>query len=62
MALLIHEVKERLTRCCDPETFVDILELSIDQLMDAFEEEMMDKLDTLDNTFDLYGEEFDEYR
>lgn len=61
MTMLVHEVKERLVHCCDPESFIDILEISMEQLMDAFEDEMMDNLDKIDNAFDIYGEQYDEF-
>lgn len=54
MALLAHEVRERLMQSsCEPEDFIDILEIDLEQLMDAFSDEMMDHLDELDNAFDI---------
>ncbi len=58
--MLITEFKERIMYCCDPETIVEILELTTEDLMDAFEEKIEEKLEEFDEMFDImegYGDE-----
>jgi len=58
--MYIEDFKERLEFCCDVETFVDTLDLTMEDLMDAFEERMVDNKDKFDDLFNITGEFGDE--
>ena len=58
--MYIEDFKERLEFCCDVETFVDTLDLTMEDLMDAFEERMIDNKDKFDDLFNITGEFGDE--
>ena len=42
MSLTIEEIKQRLAHLSDPEELVDVLEISIEELTDAFEDKIWD--------------------
>jgi len=52
----ITDFKERLAYCCDPETFIEILELTMEDLMDSFEDRLIDNADKFDDLFDIRSE------
>ena len=47
----IEDFKERLEFCCDPETFVEVLGLTMSDLMEAFEDRMVDRASEFDDLF-----------
>ena len=52
MALTLEEVKEQITDRYDPDLIVEVLEISTEELLDAFEEKLLlkqDKFKDLDN-------------
>lgn len=59
MALTLEEFKDRLGKQCDPEVFIDVLEIDIDRLMDAFEFDILNNMSKFEDLFDIYAEEFD---
>ena len=58
MSLTLDEFKERLGQVCDPDVFIDVLEITTEELMEAFEEELSDNLLKFESIFDMYGEDF----
>tara|TARA_R110002153_G_scaffold169429_1_gene322289 strand:- start:475 stop:651 length:177 start_codon:yes stop_codon:yes gene_type:complete len=58
--MYIVDFKERLEHCCDPETFVDVLEITMEELMDAFEDRLIEEQDKFDELFDITEEYLDE--
>ena len=58
--MYIEDFKERLAYCCDPETFVDVLEITVEELMDAFEDRLIEEQDKFDELFDITEEYSDE--
>lgn len=53
--MLIEDYKERLAYCCDPETFIDILEITMEELMDVFEEKLENNFSDFDGLFNITG-------
>lgn len=58
MALTLDEFKERLAMVCDPDIFIDVLEIGTEELMEAFEDRLADNLDKFESIYDMYGEEY----
>lgn len=57
----INDLKERVADRYDPCEFIELLKLNIHDLMEAFEDEMMEHLDELFDVGDLIeGEEYGE--
>jgi hypothetical protein len=57
--MYIVDFKERLAYCCDPETFIDVLDITMEELMEAFEERLVDEQEKFDELFDI-TEEYDD--
>ena len=45
MSLTLEEIKERLLRTYDPEDFLEALEITSEQLLDRFEDKLLNRLD-----------------
>ena len=58
MSLTMDEIKERILRAYDPDDLVEALEISADELMDRFEDKLINRLDRFEE--DLEDEEEDE--
>ena len=54
--MYIEDFKDRLAYCCDPETFIEVLEITMEELMDAFEDKLIEDADKFDDLFDIRGE------
>ena len=52
MAILLNELKERIHYTMDEETFIDIMEISIEMLTDKFEYEILDNLELFEDLLD----------
>lgn len=53
MTLTLEEIKERLIKEYDPDDITEALELSTEDLLDAFEEKLLENMDK-------FGEELDD--
>ena len=51
--MLIPEFRDRIEYCCDPETLVEVLELTVAELISAFEERVEENLDAFDELFGI---------
>jgi len=58
MSLTLEEIKERLLRTYDPEDFLEALEITSEQLLDRFEDKLLNRLDIFEE--ELSVEEADE--
>ena len=58
MSLTMEEIKERLLRDYDPEDFVEALEITSEELLDRFEDKLINKIEEFAE--ELEGEEEDE--
>ena len=59
MSLTMEEIKERLLRTYDPEDFLETLEITSDELLDRFEDKLINRLEYFAE--ELASEEEDEY-
>ena len=48
MSLTLDELKEKLISLYDPDDIVEALELTTEELLDAFEERLLDSLNKFD--------------
>ena len=48
MSLTLEEIKERLLRTYDPEDFLEALEITSEQLLDRFEDKLLNRLDVFE--------------
>ena len=58
MSLTMEEIKERLLRTYDPEDFLETLEITSEELLDRFEDKLINRLEYFAE--ELEGEEEDE--
>jgi hypothetical protein len=45
MSLTLEEIKERLLKAYDPDDLLEALEITSDQLLDRFEDKLINRLD-----------------
>ena len=61
MSLTMEEIKERLLRDYDPEDFVEALEITSEELLDRFEDKLINKLEVFAEELEDEEENEDEY-
>ena len=58
MSLTLEEIKERILKTYDPDDLLEALELTSEELLDRFEDKLINRLDEFEE--DLTDEEEDE--
>ncbi len=61
MSLTMEEIKERLLRNYDPEDFLEALEITSEELLDRFEDKLINKLEVFAEELEDEEENEDEY-
>jgi len=61
MSLTMEEIKERLLRTYDPEDFLETLEITSDELLDRFEDKLINRLEYFAEELASEEEDEDEY-
>lgn len=61
MSLTMEEIKERLLRDYDPEDFVEALEITSEELLDRFEDKLINKIEEFAEELENEEEDEDEY-
>ena len=61
MSLTMGEIKERLLRTYDPEDFLETLEITSDELLDRFEDKLINRLEYFAEELASEEEDEDEY-
>ena len=61
MSLTMEEIKERLLRTYDPEDFLETLEITSEELLDRFEDKLINKLEVFAEELEDEEENEDEY-
>jgi|TARA_R110000787_G_scaffold71797_1_gene159987 hypothetical protein len=59
MSLTLEEIKERLLRTYDPEDFLEALEITSEQLLDRFEDKLLNRLDVFEEELSVEKEDED---
>jgi|TARA_R110000824_G_C14737851_1_gene627097 ribosome assembly protein YihI (activator of Der GTPase) len=59
MSLTLEEIKERLLRTYDPEDFLEALEITSEQLLDRFEDKLLNRLDVFEEELGVEKEDED---
>ena len=59
MSLTLEEIKERLLRTYDPEDFLEALEITSEQLLDRFEDKLLNRLDIFEEELSVEKEDED---
>lgn len=52
MSLTLHELKEKMLERYDPDLLVEILEISAEELLEAFEDKLIDRFTKLEEELD----------
>ena len=60
MSLTLEEIKERLLRTYDPEDFLEALEITSEELLDRFEDKLLNRLDDFEEELGVEKEDEDE--
>lgn len=60
MSLTLEEVKERLLSTYDPEDFLEALDITAEQLLDRFEDKLINWLEDNPEEFEFEEEDKDE--
>jgi hypothetical protein len=60
MSLTLEEIKERLLKVYDPEDFLEALEITSEQLLDRFEDKLLNRLDIFAEELEIEEEDKDE--
>jgi hypothetical protein len=60
MSLTLEEIKERLLKVYDPEDFLEALEITSEQLLDLFEDKLLNRLDIFAEELEIEEEDKDE--
>ena len=58
MSLTMEEIKERLLRAYDPDDFLESLEITSEEILDRFEDKLINRLDVFEQELE---EEENEY-
>ena len=58
MSLTLEEIKERLLKTYDPDDLIEALEITSEEILDMFEDKLINKLDVFEEELE---EEEDEY-
>ena len=61
MSLTMEEIKELLLRQLDPEDFLEALEITSEELLDRFEDKLINKLEVFAEELEDEEENEDEY-
>jgi hypothetical protein len=61
MSLTMEEIKERILMFYDPDDLLEALEISAEQLLDRFEDRLINRLDKFEEEFEIEEENEDEY-
>ena len=61
MYLTMEEIKERLLRTYDPEDFLETLEITSEELLDRFEDKLINRLEYFAEELAFEEEDEDEY-
>ena len=61
MSLTMEEIKERILMFYDPDDILEALEISAEQLLDRFEDKLINRLDQFEEEFEIEEENEDEY-
>jgi hypothetical protein len=61
MSLTMEEIKELLLRNYDPEDFLEALEITSEELLDRFEDKLINKLEVFAEELEDEEENEDEY-
>jgi hypothetical protein len=61
MSLTMEEIKERILMFYDPDDLLEALEISAEQLLDRFEDKLINRLDQFEEEFESEEENEDEY-
>ena len=61
MSLTMDEIKERILRVYDPDDLLEALEISSEELMDRFEDKLINRLDMFEEELEDEEEDEDEY-
>jgi len=61
MSLTMEEIKERLLRTYDPEDFLEALEITSEELLDRFEDKLINRLEYFAEELEVEEENEDEY-
>ena len=61
MSLTMDEIKERILRAYDPDDLVEALEITADELMDRFEDKLINRLDRFEEELEDEEEDENEY-
>ena len=61
MSLTMDEIKERILRLYDPDDLLEALEISAEELLDRFEDKLINRLDTFEEELQVEEEDEDEY-
>jgi len=61
MSLTMEEIKERLLRTYDPEDFLETLEITSEELLDRFEDKLINRLEYFAEELEVEEENEDEY-
>ena len=61
MSLTMEEIKELLIRNYDPEDFLEALEITSEELLDRFEDKLINKLEVFAEELEDEEENEDEY-
>lgn len=59
MSLTLEEIKERLLKTYDPEDFLEALEITSEQLLDRFEDKLLNRLDVFEEELSVEKEDED---
>jgi|TARA_R110000787_G_scaffold212680_1_gene322310 hypothetical protein len=60
MSLTLEEIKERLLKTYDPEDFLEALEITSEELLDRFEDKLLNRLDDFEEELGVEKEDEDE--
>ena len=61
MSLTMDEIKEKILRVYDPDDLLEALEISSEELMDRFEDKLINRLDRFEEELEDEEEDEDEY-
>jgi|TARA_R110000803_G_C11975501_1_gene320105 ribosome assembly protein YihI (activator of Der GTPase) len=56
----LEEIKERLLKTYDPEDFLEALEITSEELLDRFEDKLLNRLDDFEEELGVEKEDEDE--
>ena len=61
MSLTMEEIKERLLRAYDPDDFLESIEITSEELLDRFEDKLINRLEKFAEELEDEEENEDEY-